>query len=267
MRYIFLFLLFASSGVAAQEKIQVFFDFGKDEPTDVSTAALERWIADNRDAVATRISGFCDSVDVADYNIGLASRRIASVLKILRSNNAAVRDSVVLAPKGENFALSADAAKNRRVDIFFAREKRIAKAANEKPVEAGLDDVPIKSKFKNVRPGDLVRIQNINFFLNSEIVVPESQPRLQELYQVMRDLPTLIIEIHGHICCNPNPFDTKLSYRRAMYIFNYLRKKGIPLNRLGYIGFGSSHPIFRIPENDAQERAANRRVEILVKDI
>jgi len=47
----------------------------------------------------------------------------------------------------------------------------------------------------------------------------KSMPLLEELFQILSDYPKLRIEIHGHICCNPNPMDTKLSYRRA---FGYL---------------------------------------------
>ena len=33
-----------------------------------------------------------------------------------------------------------------------------------------------------------------------------------------------------------------------------------------YIGFGSTVPLFSLPEKNEQERAANRRVEILILD-
>jgi outer membrane protein OmpA-like peptidoglycan-associated protein len=122
----------------------------------------------------------------------------------------------------------------------------------------------LASKFDKAKVGDLVRISNINFFFNSEKVMEQSFPLLDELFDIMLNNPTLTIEIHGHICCNPNPNDTKLSFRRALVILKYLTKRGIAVNRLAFKGYGSNDPIYKVPERNEQERAANRRVEILI---
>lgn len=94
----------------------------------------------------------------------------------------------------------------------------------------------------------------------------QSEPLLEELYRIMILNSKLRIEIHGHICCNPNPMDTKLSFRRALVILKYLTKKGIPITRMDFKGYGSNNPIYRLPERNEKERAANRRVEILIVD-
>ena len=104
----------------------------------------------------------------------------------------------------------------------------------------------------------------INFFFNSEKVMEQSFPLLDELFDIMLNNPTLTIEIHGHICCNQNPMDTKLSYRRAIVILKYLTNKGIQVNRMNFKGYGSNDPIYRLPERNELERAANRRVEIVI---
>jgi outer membrane protein OmpA-like peptidoglycan-associated protein len=92
----------------------------------------------------------------------------------------------------------------------------------------------------------------------------ESLPLLDELLDIMMNNPKLVIEIHGHICCNPNPNDTKLSYRRALVILKYLTKYGVNIDRLAFRGYGSNNPIYKVPEKNLKERAANRRVEILI---
>ena len=94
----------------------------------------------------------------------------------------------------------------------------------------------------------------------------ESLPLLDELLDIMINNPKLVIEIHGHICCNPNPNDTKLSYRRALVILKYMTKYGVKVNRLAFRGYGSNDPIYKVPERNEKERAANRRVEILIVD-
>jgi outer membrane protein OmpA-like peptidoglycan-associated protein len=72
-------------------------------------------------------------------------------------------------------------------------------------------------------------------------------------------------EIHGHICCNPNPKET-LSLQRAKAVFSFLVANDIEKSRMSFLGFGSSQPIFPLPENNETERATNRRVEIKVVD-
>ena len=122
----------------------------------------------------------------------------------------------------------------------------------------------LESKFDKAKKGDLVRISNINFEFNSEKLMYQSIPLLDELLDIMLNNPKLVIEIHGHICCNPNPNDTKLSYRRALFILKYLTTNGVQVNRLAFRGYGSNDPIYRLPERNEKERAANRRVEILI---
>ena len=85
-------------------------------------------------------------------------------------------------------------------------------------------------------------------------------------FDIMMNNPKIVIEIHGHICCNPNPNDTKLSYRRALVIFKYLQNNGVQLYRMAFRGYGSNDPIYKLPERNEKERAANRRVEILIVD-
>ena len=71
------------------------------------------------------------------------------------------------------------------------------------------------------------------------------------------------IEIQGHLCCMPvDRLD--LSTQRAKAINNFLVANGINEKRLTYKGFGSTQPIFPLPEKDEGQRSANRRVEIMI---
>jgi len=277
MKKIALLLLFSASAFAQQ--VSFFFDFGQDVPNEDSKSMLEKWRSENPDIEILSVSGYCDSVDTDAFNKELSLRRIRSVMALLHARPEELRNTEFLA-MGEEAPQRPPAADNRRVDIRYRGKAKVPETADMSPrenqkspefpesaEEKSLPDTPVAGKFENAKPGDVIRIRNINFYLNSEVVVPESLPRLGELLQVMLDRPSLRIEIHGHICCNPNPNDTKLSYRRAKYIFTYLLNHGISLDRLGYKGFGSADPIYRIPEKSWEEEAANRRVEILVKAI
>ena len=55
-----------------------------------------------------------------------------------------------------------------------------------------------------------------------------------------------------------------LSTQRAKAIASFLRLQGIERDRVTYKGFGSTMPIYPLPEKTLVEAQANRRVEILI---
>src|SRR5690606_37856702 len=124
-------------------------------------------------------------------------------------------------------------------------------------------DREFMKKVGDAKPGEHLRIDNLNFFQNTFAIVPESRPKLFELLEIMKIHPGLKIKLQGHICCmNGDP--RKLSTERAKAVFMFLQKNGIPKSRLSFEGLGTTQPIYPIPEKNEEERAANRRVEILV---
>ena len=286
----------------SQEKLEVFFDFNDDVPNQASHTRIKEWILDNTSVEITKVLGYCDSVDSSIYNKELAMRRVYSMLSIFRKENVKVADKVELKSFGEDFKYSKIQSENRKVEVFYndSKSKKSELKSDVKKVETPFGKIPGKPKevteviqtnetkedeqyiltdlenlvaeeksglalkFEKAKSGDLIRISNINFYFNSEKVMEKSMPLLEELFQIMADNPKLVIEIHGHICCNPNPNDTKLSYRRALIIFKYLQKNGIPIGRMAYRGYGSNDPIYHLPERNEKQRAANRRVEILI---
>jgi len=269
-----LFFLF-SVAVFSQNKLEVFFDFNKDVPNELSQNKINQWVLENKNAEITRVLGYCDSVDDSEYNKELAMRRVNTMIAFFKINAIKINDKVELKSFGKDFNYSKNQSENRKVEVFYnVLEVKIPKEVSmesefqftQLSTLVAEEKTTLASKFDKAKKGDLVRINNISFYFNSEKVMEQSEPLLEELYQIMLDNPTLRIEIHGHICCNPNQMDTKLSYRRALVILKYLTKKGIPVNRMNYKGFGSNDPIYPLPERNEKERAANRRVEILIVD-
>jgi outer membrane protein OmpA-like peptidoglycan-associated protein len=300
MRHPFLLcaLLF-SIGSFSQNKLDVFFDFNQDVPNQASQVKMNQWILKNTNVEITRVLGYCDSVDDSKYNKDLAMRRVNSMIAFLKKNSIKIADKVELKSFGKDFKFSKNQSENRKVEVFYnlistnneavkntktipegpfgRRPERELKGEETKQnqqediiqaadIETMVEEerATLESKFEKAKKGDLVRIKNINFEFNSEKVMDQSFPLLDELLDIMFSNPKLIIEIHGHICCNQNPNDTKLSYRRAIVIFKYLNKNGVPVSRMAFRGYGSNDPIYRLPERNEKERAANRRVEILI---
>ena len=291
-------LLFSLSGFS-QNKLDIFFDFNKDVPNESSQYKINLWVLENKNIEITRVLGYCDSVDDSKYNKDLAMRRVNSVMSFFKSNAVRINDKVELKSFGKDFKYSKNQSDNRKVEVFYnlvndnltkiettktlpktpfsnKSDKQLLKQVTTENKENDILEIEdlevlvekekatLASKFDKAKVGDLVRISNINFFFNSEKVMEQSFPLLDELFDIMLNNPTLTIEIHGHICCNPNPNDTKLSFRRALVILKYLTKRGIAVNRLAFKGYGSNDPIYKVPERNELERAANRRVEILI---
>jgi outer membrane protein OmpA-like peptidoglycan-associated protein len=293
--YLLCILLLSFLGFS-QNKLDVFFDFNKDVPNEASQIKINQWVLDNKTAEIFKVLGYCDSVDDSKYNKDLAMRRVNSIVEFFKKSNIKIADKVALKSFGEDFKYSKNQSENRKVEVFYnliQDKNKIAKNSQtipdgpfgkgrvkevtvEQTKEENIVDLAdrellvqqerltLESKFYNAKKGDLIKINNINFYFNSEKVMDESFPLLDELLDIMISNPKLIIEIHGHICCNPNPNDTKLSYRRALVILKYLTKYGVEVNRLAFRGYGSNDPIYKLPEKNERERAANRRVEILI---
>lgn len=276
MRILLAFLLL-SGVMCGQKTVSVYFDFNIDVPSDSSAVTFQQWMVQNPEAEVVKISGHTDTVDDDRYNRGLSFRRIMSVVGLLEKNKIKVIDSVELEPMGEDLELFKDPAKNRRVDVYYNLRIEPSQVEAETPVvrrelrgviDTGKDGFApeVHEQFASAKPGDLIRIENIHFFLNSEKVIPESSPVLVDLFRTLVAYPEMRIEIHGHMCCNPNKNDTALSYRRARFIFKYLIDGGIEMNRLAFRGFGTARPIHKIPEKNFMEELQNRRVEILILD-
>jgi outer membrane protein OmpA-like peptidoglycan-associated protein len=274
MRIVLAFLfVFVTSFSFAQKQFEVFFDFSKDIPNEKSLNAFESFLKSNSNIEIISVSGYCDSIDDNSYNKELAMRRINSVIALMKENTVSIKKNLSVTAFGEDFVQSKNQNENRKVVVeYLEKENPNSKAEIVKVVEKDTaaitedkietERISLVEKFEKAKIGDRIAIYNINFKFNSETVVETSLPLLEELLFIMERNPKLVIKIHGHICCNPNPYNTKLSYRRALKIFNYLKDNGIPQNRLAYNGVGSNNPIYPIPEKREEERIINRRVEI-----
>lgn len=268
----FLLLLFPVL-TFAQQKFEVYFDFNKDVLNEKSAKEFQKWLSENPNAEITKLYGYCDSVDDKSYNRELSVKRINAVINMLSINNIQLSKNIELKPFGKDFDRSENQNENRKVAIFYSLNKPPkTNLASKEEIPANInliskvasEKATLASKFKNAKKGDLITIENIYFYLNSDKIIDKSRPLLAELYTILAKNPKIKVQIQGHICCNPDVKDLRLSDKRAQSIYAYLLEKEILLYRLSYKGFGSSRPVYKIPEKNEAERLANRRVEILI---
>jgi outer membrane protein OmpA-like peptidoglycan-associated protein len=265
--FLFLTLVWLSGWTQSPSSVFVHFAFDKWELTTSSKATLDS-LTDSLD-ITDRIElhGHCDAIGGNSYNEQLSAKRVQSVNKYLLSIGWEQKDIIMVQAHGKNMPLnkniSAEERKlNRRVEIKIIHT----------PDNTG-NSLIKKLTDPKLTAGTNIVLRNINFVGGRSQALPESAPVLKELLDAMNAFPNLIIEIQGHICCQPGTNDgidlatgtENLSVMRAKAIRDYLvRDSGIAPNRVSYRGFGHLNPVHPYPEKSDEERIANRRVEIKI---
>ena len=233
---------------------------------------LNDWIKFHTNDKIIAINGYTDEDGSNSYNDTLAQKRVNYIFDVIKEK-VPFREDFESRSYGEDFSQSKSKAENRKVTIYYIEEENLAFENEivgiEKPKPEIIDlvddvviieeiiakNISLEEKIINAKIGTTVKIENINFYLN------------EKKFMVMEKQPNLVIEVQGHVCCNPNVADKisiKLSHNRAKVIKQFLVDHGIHKNRISYKGYGSSQPIYKIPEKTYLEAIANRRVEVMI---
>ncbi len=115
-------------------------------------------------------------------------------------------------------------------------------------------------ELKNIAVGSKIQLRNIFFDIGKSTLRPESNSELDRLVQLMKDVPSLKVEISGHTDNTGSAsLNNNLSQDRAEAVVNYLIGKGISKSRLTAKGYGSTRPV--ASNNTAKGRQENRRTE------
>ena len=106
-------------------------------------------------------------------------------------------------------------------------------------------------------------VSNIEFETARATLKSSSFVRLEEVAGLMEKYPEYSLSINGHTdSVGSSKTNQILSERRAKSCYDYLIQKGIPADRMNYVGYGESQPIADNRFKDGRE--ANRRVEFLL---
>ena len=120
MRYYFLLFTFWCSFISySQNKLEVFFDFNKDVPNELSQNKINQWVLEHKNVEIIRVLGYCDSVDDSQYNKELAMRRVNTMITIFKDNAVKISDKVELKSFGKDFNYSKNQSENRKVEVFY----------------------------------------------------------------------------------------------------------------------------------------------------
>ncbi|MFL9844376.1 OmpA family protein [Flavobacterium rhizosphaerae] len=286
----FLVLLYVT-GVSAQNEYSVYFDSNKYQAGQEQLGFLANWLNANKDSKVVAINGYTDEDGTTKFNDTLAQRRVDYVFSLIK-DKIKIRDDFKTRSFGEKHQMSPDKAKNRKVTIYYLRPEDLPReneilGIKEEPKEVvkidkqkirypdrimvqgpqGREEIKLDTVFMKkitlAKPGENLRIENLNFYENTFAIMPDSRPKLYELLAVMQANPGLKIKLEGHVCCMTAD-RRHLSTDRAKAIMMFLNRNGIEKSRLSFEGFGVSKPLYPIPEKTPEEREANRRVEVVI---
>lgn len=104
----------------------------------------------------------------------------------------------------------------------------------------------------------------VYFEFNMATINPVSYPLLDQVAEVLRKGSELgKVRIEGHTDeVGEEHYNLQLSQRRARAVYEHLIMRGVPTERLLYVGYGKRCPL--VPNSTEEGRATNRRVDFIL---
>ncbi|MDP4209800.1 MAG: OmpA family protein [Bacteroidota bacterium] len=159
---------------------------------------------------------------------------------------------LVCIPTGKDYALNV----SKKGYLFYSDNFTMKQGDYTSPF---LKDVPMKP----IKAGEKVVMRNVFFDTDSYQLKPESKIELNRLVALLKDNPTMKIELSGHTDNTGKPdHNLRLSDNRARAVVDYLVQNGIEMVRLTAKGYGETKPL--LPNISEENRTRNRRTEFMV---
>ncbi|MBL7852500.1 MAG: OmpA family protein [Cyclobacteriaceae bacterium] len=113
------------------------------------------------------------------------------------------------------------------------------------------------------KKGGSIVLENLIFSQGKATLSPESFPSLDEVVVMLKERPSIVIQLEGHTDSQGNEkMNLQLSQDRVDNVKKYLVSKGIAKDRIKTKAFGGSQPL--VQGNSMEARARNRRVEMRI---
>ena len=187
--------------------------------------------------------GLPSAVELTD----ISTRQLVSRVQTDETGNY-----LITLPVGRDYAFNV----NRKGYLFYSENFPLSKKSPDSTYH-------IEIPFKPISANATIVLKNIFFETNSSALDSSSQFELEKIVQLLKENPTLQIQINGHTDNIGKAADNlKLSNDRARAVVDFLISKNIDSKRLRFQGFGATMPV---AENDTEEgKARNRRTELKV---
>lgn len=267
---IFSFLIFISVQVNSQMMSSIYFKNNSFDLNSESKKKLDS-LSQLKSNFTFRIFGNANPLGNDDLNKKLSHQRAKAVTEYLKkkiNKNITLSSSVGLGISKQINDNSTEIlqSKNRRVDIFieksFAEGEKISRKQYPSFFDAKMETMKVKDTFS---------LPDVNFIGGRHVWIPKAKPKLYQLLKILKENPTVEVELQGHICCEYENFDGEdqdlgtfnLSFTRAHAIKEFLVKMGIASQRIKAEGRGHLNPVV-YPEVTEEDRTKNRRVELVL---
>ena len=127
-------------------------------------------------------------------------------------------------------------------------------------------------ELEKVKKGVAIKIENIYYDLDKWFIRPDAAKELDKLVKVLKDNPTLEIELSSHTDCRATAkYNQQLSSKRAEAAVNYIASQGVDAKRMIAAGYGESRLVnkcacegtYVVPCTEEQHQE-NRRTEFKI---
>ncbi len=158
-------------------------------------------------------------------------------------------------PVGKDYAFNV----RQKGYLFYSDHYSLKDAISNQTFEKNIPLQPLQKEAT-------IHLKNIFFETNQYTLLPSSEVELSQLVTLMKENPTLKIEISGHTDNVGNEQSNQvLSEKRAAAVVQYLQSAGIPQERMLFKGYGETMPI---ADNNTEEgRAMNRRTSVKIMEL
>ena len=186
------------------------------------------------------------SIEKNDFESGANSRR----------NNSYAEKKIA---KNENQTYGAKNHPQKKKDSADEIQSKISEGKNSSSNSKSEKKVIVENTAAGIR----LTMQNLNFKPDSAELLPGENERLDQITQVLKEVPDQMFLVEGHTASvGYEKGEMKLSVERANSVANALIQRGIPREKFICKGSGGTKPI---ADNSTQEgKAKNRRVEITI---
>lgn len=186
------------------------------------------------------------SIEKNDFESGANSRR----------NNSYAEKKIA---KNENQTYGAKNHRQKKKDSADEIQSKISAGKNSSSNSKSEKKVIVENTAAGIR----LTMQNLNFKPDSAELLPGENERLDQIAQVLKEVPDQMFLVEGHTASvGYEKGEMKLSVERANSVANALIQRGIPREKFICKGSGGTKPI---ADNSTQEgKAKNRRVEITI---
>lgn len=168
-----------------------------------------------------------------------------------RSNPGSGAYKIIL-PYGKSYSFRA----NGKGYVAINEQIDLSTISKYKEIKRDLYLVPIEA-------GSVINLKNVQFLQSKSEFTISSYPELNRLVKLMKEYPTMEIELLGHTDTRGNPtLLMALSEQRVNAVRNYLINHGIERRRITGKGFGGTKPL---GTGSDEIEIKNRRVEFKIK--